>query len=432
LLFGAVGVTTIFYFALLLFKSQIAWHSVTGGTLDVTRRDLRSLGDSELPIVTILVPLYHEGAILHDLVRHLEKLIYPPSKLEILLLLEADDHETQQALANLHIPSHFHPLIAPVSALRTKPRVCNIGLAAAHGEYCVIYDAEDMPAPDQILKAIAGFKKAGPEVGCLQARLRFSNHRQNFLTRFFAAEYAMYFNLVLPGLGKLNLPTPLGGTSNFFRTVTLREGGGWDPYNVTEDLDLGICLARAHKRVVTFNSDTEEIATWLPDRWIRQRTRWIKGHIQTYFVHMRSPIRLWKDLGPLGFFSFQLIVGGTPLVLFINPIFWTLTVLYAFTGSQFITSLYPNPLYWLGVTSMIVGNFLFLWLFMAGCIQQGLYRNIKWMLLAPFYWVLMSVAAWRAVLQFVHRPHHWEKTNHAGNRWILKHPAAPQPFEVEL
>lgn len=431
LLFILVALATILYFALLLLKGHLAWKSLSDANLIVTPSEVAALSTQDLPLFTLLVPLYHEGSLLPTLIDHLRLLHYPPSSLQILLLLEADDQETHKALATVVLPSHFQVLDIPLSNLRTKPKACNVGLIYAQGEFCGIYDAEDFPEPDQLLKVVAGFAKSPPTVACLQAALAFTNQQQNFLTRFFAAEYAMYFHLVLPGLSSLALPTPLGGTSNFFRTAWLRELGGWDPYNVTEDLDLGICVARAQQQVVTINSQTHEVATWLLARWLRQRTRWVKGYIQTYFVHMRHPLQLWRDLGPAGFFGFQLLVGGTPLVLLLNPIFWLLTLMYVLTGSTFITSLYPGALYWLGLTSLVAGNFIFMWLFMAACVHQGLYRNVKWMFLAPLYWLLMSLAAFRAAYQFFSRPHYWEKTNHAGFSWPLASPSEALHSEAQ-
>jgi len=342
----------------------------------------------------------------------------PPMQVLLGLLLETDDTETMQALDCLTLPAHIQALCVPPSLPRSKPKICNLGLKAARGEFLVIYDAEDLPDLDQIQKFVLGFSKVGPKVGCLQAMLRFTNHSQNLLTRFFTAEYAMYFGLILPGLGSLGLPTPLGGTSNCFRTSLLRSYGGWDPYNVTEDLDLGMLMARAGMGVQILDSYTDETATWLIDRWISQRSRWIKGHIQTYFVHMRNPYKLWRELGTKGFVTFQLIVGGTPLILVSNPIFWGLTLFGNLIpgGREFISGLFPGPLAYIGVFSLVIGNAAFIWMFMAGCLkgQPEQRHNAPFMLLVPLYWALMSIAGWKAFYQFAVKPHHWEKTNHAG------------------
>jgi cellulose synthase/poly-beta-1,6-N-acetylglucosamine synthase-like glycosyltransferase len=411
-----VATFTFLYFTLLGFKGLLFWHSMADGVIRVSDAEIAALKPEDLPLVTVLCPMYKEAAVLPGLVERLSQLRYPEDKLQVLLLLETDDDETLAALAKIALPANIEALTMPATTPRTKPKICNLGLRAAKGEFIIVYDAEDLPDLDQVQKFILAFAKSSKDVGCVQAQLRFMNPYQNLLTRFFSAEYAMYFSLIVPGLGKLGLPTPLGGTSSCLRTSMLRFFGGWDPYNVTEDLDLGMFMARSGQRVVTVNSSTDETATWATMRWIGQRSRWIKGHIQTYFVHMRDPLRLYRELGFWGFVGFQLIVGGTPLVLLTNPIFWLLTLAALLTGNAntFVSGLFPGPLFWFGTLSMVLGNFLFGWMFMAGCMNQGLYRNVKWMLLIPIYWALMSIAAWKALWQFVVKPHYWEKTNHAG------------------
>jgi cellulose synthase/poly-beta-1,6-N-acetylglucosamine synthase-like glycosyltransferase len=409
---GLVGVVTIFYFVVLAFKSLLAVASVRPGSIQVTRDELAAVASDELPTYSILVPLYREKKILATLLTHLKRLDYPKDKLQVVLLVESDDTETIHALRSLRLPFYFETVIVPVSHPRTKPKACNIGLAHVRGSFCVIYDAEDRPEPDQLKKAVLAFRKAPENIVCLQAKLQYWNPETNGLTRFFAAEYATYFNLVLPGLARWGLPVPLGGTSNHFRTAALQEMGGWDAFNVTEDIDLGIRLARVGGAVEILDSITWEEANSQVGNWLRQRSRWVKGHIQTYFVHMRSPRRLFADLGPLGFLSFQITVGGTALTLLLNPIFWTLTVVYVATGSVLITSLYPPVVYYLGVGCMVVGNFAFMYYTMSGAMIRGRYADVKWMLIAPAYWMLMSLAAWKAAIQLVHKPHYWEKTDH--------------------
>jgi cellulose synthase/poly-beta-1,6-N-acetylglucosamine synthase-like glycosyltransferase len=249
---------------------------------------------------------------------------------------------------------------------------------------------------------------------CVQAELQYFNPETNVLTRWFAAEYACNFSLVLPGLTRTDAPVPLGGTSNHFRTQALRELGGWDGYNVTEDADLGIWIARAGLRVSMIDSVTWEEANSRVGNWIRQRSRWIKGYIQTYLVHMRHPVRLGRELGLRNFVAFQCVVGGTVLTLLFNPIFWALTIAYVAFGQQWVSAVFPAPVLYLGMASMIVGNFISLWFQMAACMERGLYPSVKWLLAVPVYWVLLSVAAFKAFGQLLNPRlrHHWEKTTH--------------------
>jgi len=421
-LLWSIAAMTVVYLISLLHRSYLVAHSTHSGLVKVSQEELAGLDEADLPFYTLLVPLYHEREVLPTLARNLINLDYPQNKLDIKLLLEKDDRETIQTAISLGLPDCFELVIVPPSHPRTKPKVCNVGLFRARGEYCGIYDAEDRPEADQLKKVIVAFKKVEKEVVCLQARLDFFNPDTNLLTKFFAAEYSTWFNLFLPGLGKLELPVPLGGTSNHFRTSTLRELGGWDPYNVTEDCDLGTRIARRHLRVKTLDSTTWEEANGILPSWIRQRSRWIKGYIQTYLVHMRNPFRLLKDLGPANFLSFQMVVGAVPLTTLVNPLFWAMTLHYIFTRSELIESFFPGPIYYFGMTVMILGNFAFMYFVLLGAMLGGQYINVKWMLLSPLYWILMSVAAWKGLLQLIVNPHYWEKTRHGFEKEIALAP----------
>ena len=266
--------------------------------LQVSETELADLDDDELPVYTILVPMYKESEVAAKVVNAVGRLDYPQDKLDIKLLLEEDDPETRQACQQAHLPACVDMIVVPHSQPKTKPKACNHGLRDARGEYLVIYDAEDRPESDQLKKAVAAFRRLdaeraalgdkGPEVVCLQGKLNYYNARQNYLTKWFALEYTVWFDLFLPGLHVMGVPIPLGGTSNHFKTDVLRRLGGWDPFNVTEDCDLGIRLHREGYRTKILDSTTWEEANSRLGNWIRQRSRWVKGYIQTHLIHTRE------------------------------------------------------------------------------------------------------------------------------------------------
>lgn len=368
--------------------------------------------DEDLPRYSILVPLFREAAVLPGLLDALRALDYPPERLEVLLLLEEDDEETIAACRERRLPEHIRPLVVPPGYPRTKPRACNHGLAAATGEYVVIYDAEDRPAPDQLRQALAAFAAAPPEVICQQAKLGYYNQRQNLLTRFFTIDYANWFDGILPGLTWLSAPIPLGGTSNHFRAEALSELGGWDPYNVAEDADLGIRLSRRGYRTAIFDSVTWEEANCRVGSWIRQRSRWVKGYMQTFLVHTRRPRLLRRQLGTTNTLSFVALVGGTPLGSLLNPIFWALGILYYVTRSTAVEALFPTPIYYMGLACLLIGNFIFIYMNLFTAVRWGYDDLAKWALLSPLYWILLSVASYVALYELIRRPHHWQKTTH--------------------
>ncbi len=419
-----IFLTTFFYLAFTLYKFLLVRLSITRhAEIRISDAEAAALPADGLPVYSVLVPLYQEPESLAQVVAALQAMDYPADKLDVQLLLEEDDVPTREAAATLALPPGFRVTVVPTSFPRTKPKACNVGLDLARGHYLVIFDAEDRPEPDQLRKAVAAFRRAAPDVVCIQCKLGFYNPRQNLLTRWFAAEYAAWFDLSLPGLSALRAIIPLGGTSNHFLTHRLRELRGWDAYNVTEDCDLGIRIYRRGFSSQMLNSTTWEEACGSLPFWIRQRTRWIKGYIQTYLVHMRKPQRLWADLGFLNFLHFQLLVGGIVFCFLINPLFWFMAVLWFAFRLEVLTHLYPGLVFILSAFCLFAGNFVFAYISAVGCYRRGYFDLVKYALLAPLYWLMMSYSGWRAFGQFFSNPFHWEKTQHG----LFKPPAAPTP-----
>ena len=405
--------SVLFYTAVSVYKFFLIYRTIGHEPeLPVSDTEVALLDEQLLPRYTILVPLYHEANVLPGLVRSLEGLDYPKTRLDIKLLLEADDPDTIRAARRLALGPHYDLVIVPRSEPRTKPKACNYGLLHARGEYVVIFDAEDRPEPDQLKKAVVAFRKAPPNVACVQAKLNYWNRDQNLLTRWFTTEYSQWFDLFLPGLDATGAPIPLGGTSNHFPLETLLELGAWDPFNVTEDADVGIRLSRRGLRTAMIDSTTYEEANSRLGNLIRQRSRWVKGYIQTWLVHMRHPVRLWRELGTANFLSFQLVVGGTFLTMLMNPLFWGLTTLWALTEAGFIREIFPGIVYFAGSFNLLIGNFVFTYLSVAGTMRRGYSELVKYALLSPLYWALMSIGAWKGLVQLITRPSYWEKTQH--------------------
>ncbi|MBI2756015.1 MAG: glycosyltransferase [Chloroflexi bacterium] len=408
-----MGLSTLFYVGFSMYKFYLAYRAIAH-TLEVetSAEEVALLDDRFLPIYTILVPVYKEANVFPILAKAIDRLDYPKAKLDVKILLEEDDNETIEVARASHLPSHFKLVVVPNGKPKGKPKACNYGLIHAQGEYVVIYDAEDIPEPDQLKKAIVAFTKDDDKLACVQAKLNYFNRDQNLLTRWFTTEYSMWFDLFLPGLDASGAPIPLGGTSNHFRTARLQELGAWDPHNVTEDADLGMRLYKAGWKTAVIDSTTYEEANSDTYNWIRQRSRWVKGYVQTYLVHMRHPVRLWRAIGPKAFFSFQFVIGGTFFGFLMNPVFWFLTALWFLTRAGFIRELFPPPIFYIGAVGLYFGNFAFTYLNVAGCLRRGYYDMVKYALLSPIYWALMSVAAWKGFLQLFYAPSYWEKTNH--------------------
>ncbi len=379
-----------------------------------TDKELAQINDKDLPVYTILCPLYREAHVIPQFMNAIRKLSYPREKLDVILLLEEDDEESIASVKKMRLPAFVRTVIVPHSIPKTKPKACNYGLAFARGEYLVIFDAEDIPEPMQLKKAVLGFQKVPANTICLQAKLNYYNPHQNLLTRFFTAEYSLWFDVTLTGLQSINTTIPLGGTSNHFKIESLRKVEGWDPFNVTEDADLGMRLFKRGYKTAIIDSITLEEANSKYGNWLRQRSRWIKGYMQTYLVHVRETLSFTKEQG-IHSLIFQLIIGGKIAFVLINPLLWLATIayftLYAFVGPQ-IEALYPSGVFYMAVVSLVFGNFLFLYYYMIGVAKKEQWTLMKFVLLIPIYWLMISVAAFIALYQLIFKPHYWEKTVH--------------------
>ncbi|MBP2033537.1 cellulose synthase/poly-beta-1,6-N-acetylglucosamine synthase-like glycosyltransferase [Clostridium algifaecis] len=391
--------------------------------LRFTQEELDEIDEKELPIYTILVPVYKEKEVIKGLIKNIQNIDYPQYKLDVCILLEKDDTETIEVVNNMDLPSNYRAIIVPTCKPKTKPKACNYGLIRAKGEYVVIYDAEDRPEPDQLKKVYLCYKKLPDEFVCIQAKLNYFNSNQNILTKWFTQEYSMWFELLLVGIMQLKTPIPLGGTSNHFKIDFLREVGAWDPFNVTEDADLGVRLFKKGYKTAVVDSRTWEEANSRLGNWIRQRSRWIKGYMQTWLVHMRHPIKLYKSLGLEGFIGYQAMVLGTPLLPIINPFFWLMLIWWYVTKDLWIRSLFPGIFYYIAALQLFFGNFMFTYTNTVGMYwvirdcalkkkQPFSYGLIKYALLTPIYWILMSAAAYKALFQLIKNPFYWEKTDH--------------------
>jgi cellulose synthase/poly-beta-1,6-N-acetylglucosamine synthase-like glycosyltransferase len=376
----------------------------------LVRRRPHAVADEWLPIYTIVVALYREAAAVEGLVAALRALNYPAEKLDIKIVLEADDQETHKALARLKLGTPFEIIVAPRLGPRTKPKALNAALPFARGSFVAVYDAEDRPEPDQLRLALEAFLAGGERLACAQAQLTIDNSADSWLARLFTAEYAGLFDIFLPGLAAWRLPLPLGGSSNHFRTALLRKLGAWDPYNVTEDADLGMRLARCGYCATVIASSTYEEAPASFRPWLRQRTRWFKGWMQTWLVHMRSPRRLVRELGLSGFVVFQLLVGGTVLAALVHSVF--AAVLLGQFAMQFMNEAASGMLLGLHLPVLIAGYLVSAAVALVGLLRRRLFSCIWALLLMPIYWLLLSLAAWRALFQLVRDPYRWEKTEH--------------------
>ena len=410
-----IGILSVIYFADVVFNLYLTGKSINNPPeIKASDNEISDIKDKDLPIYSVLCPLYKEAHILPQFLDSIRTLDWPKKKLDVILLLEEDDTVTIEAANKLEMPEFVRVLVVPHSQPKTKPKACNYGLNFAKGEYVVIYDAEDQPEPAQLKKAYLAFRQQPDKVICLQAKLNYYNPHQNLLTRLFTAEYSLWFDIVLPGLQSINTTIPLGGTSNHFRIKDLIKLGAWDPFNVTEDCDLGVRLFKSGYKTAIIDSVTLEEANSSIRNWIRQRSRWIKGYLQTFLVHNRKPWEFARRQG-VHALIFQLVIGLRISFMLINPILWLATIsyfaAYSIVGPA-IEKLYPGPILYIAVISLVFGNFMYLYNYMIAVAKRGQWNLVKFVFLVPLYWLMVSWAALVAFVQLVTKPHYWEKTHH--------------------
>jgi cellulose synthase/poly-beta-1,6-N-acetylglucosamine synthase-like glycosyltransferase len=365
---------------------------------------------AELPTYSILVALHDEAEVAPQLVAALSAIDYPPDRLEGFLLLEAHDQTTLSALEAVDRPAWLRILIVPPGAPTTKPRALNHGLSRCRAELVTVYDAEDRPDPLQLREAAARFAADHDgRLACVQAPLRvvrLGRTRSPFLDRQFALEYAALFEVTLPGLARLGMPFPLGGTSNHFRAEALRAVGGWDAWNVTEDADLGFRLHRHGWRLDVISRATLETPPGDLHDWLPQRTRWMKGFMQTWGVHTRRP---WT-LGLKGGISLLMTLGMAlaSAAAHAPSVAWVAASVLAAAAMGLTPATPPTALFVLG--SGVVCAWLTAGI---GARRAGIRYGPVAMAESPAYWSLLSIAFAHAAWRLVTEPFAWDKTRHS-------------------
>ena len=497
---SAIAGAMALYVISMMYKTATTARGANGLTV-VSDKEARSISDAALPVVTILLPAFKEyRTVLQHLTEALDRMEYPKDRLDIKFLIEECDELTLRYLYSLQLPRYYEIVVTSKFGPQTKPKACNIGLARAVGEITVIYDVEDDPDPLQLRKVVFAFRDLNSrltspkgKVAAIQCMLQYRNayepaepffwrrprnaasnrpagygewaigirdqiwERVNPLVKLMDIEYLSYFRQIIGGLATARHPVvPLGGTSNFFLTDELRRLGAWDAFNVTEDQELGIRYACHGYRVVALDSVTLEKAEDSWANWFKQRRRWEKGKFQTYAVKMRHPITVARQLGPRGFLQFQLVIGLPLLLLLLNPVFWSLSILYGlsmpgvfsllvpdwhlpllgsledvleplrYVVNDTIYRMYRQPALYMGNLCMWLGNALFLLYMVVAAIRHGKPGTSMWTLFMPFYWFALSWVTLRAFVEFFVDPHSWSKSEHKPQGDDLIHLISPE------
>ncbi|MEM6889227.1 MAG: glycosyltransferase family 2 protein [Pseudomonadota bacterium] len=365
-----------------------------------------------LPRVSVLVPLLKEREIAGQLIARLSRLTYPKSLLNIVLVLEEGDHLTRDTIARTTLPDWMSVIEVPAAGnLTTKPRALNYALNFCRGSIIGVWDAEDWPEADQIERVVTRFQNAPETTACLQGVLDYYNSRTNWLTRCFTIEYATWWRVYLPGIARMGLVVPLGGTTLFFRRSALEALGGWDAHNVTEDADLGVRLARHGYTTELLPTVTHEEATSRAWPWVRQRSRWLKGFLITYFVHLRAPRTLLRELGLWRFLGVNALFLATVAQFALAPVLWSFWMVFAGFGHP-VTSLLDPGLVWALIGLFVFAELLTISAGLVATASRAHAHLIPYLPTMALYFTLGTVAAYKALWEIVRAPFYWDKTQH--------------------
>ena len=365
-----------------------------------------------LPQVSVMVPLLHEQEIAGALIKRLEKLTYSKSLLEIVLVLEASDTITRATISRTQLPDWIRVIEVPVAkGLTTKLRALNYALDFCRGSIVGVWDAEDVHKPDQIEKVVTHFDQSPDNVVCLQGVLDFYNPSENWISRCFTIEYATWWRVVLPGIAKLGFVIPLGGTTLFFKRNALEQLGRWDAHNVTKDADLGVRLARHSYVTELIPTVTYEEENCRPWRWVRQRSRWLKGFIITYCVHMRDPKRLMRDLGFKRIMGLQMIFLATFSQFAFAPVLWSFWItIFGYTHP--IQNVLDETAILALILLFFIAEILTIAMSMTAVCAPNRRHLMKWVLTMPLYFTLGTLASYKALYEMIVTPFYWDKTEH--------------------
>jgi cellulose synthase/poly-beta-1,6-N-acetylglucosamine synthase-like glycosyltransferase len=375
------------------------WRLWRGSKKRVLR--VSSMG-SELPFVSIIVPVKNEEKVVGRLLKALGDLSYPLGKKEVIVVNDASTDRTGEIC---HRYALEHPEVRVLERTRstTKAGALNFGLRYARGEIIATFDGDSVPEPDALLKAVKYF--ADHSVAAVQGRICSINEGQNMLTRFLSYESAVQYEVYLGGKDALDLYVGLAGTCQFIRKEALLSIDGWNENCLGEDTDVSVKLIE-QGQVIRYASEvrTFEESPFNIRSLLAQRARWYRGNIE---VGLRFG-RLMKKPN-LRRFDAEMTLFGTFMIL--------LCVLNYF-APFWAFSLPSNS-----VTTVIAQVTCFFTLFFLGVIGVALafmtkpvrLRNVLWLPFIYAYWGFQSFIAMYALSEIVfRRKRRWRKTEHSG------------------
>jgi cellulose synthase/poly-beta-1,6-N-acetylglucosamine synthase-like glycosyltransferase len=259
------------------------WYFTMNRLWSPQRPYYQDLFDTNLPHITVVVPMHNEAAVATSVIDALLDSTYPKDRLEI---LPFDDQSRDDTSAILHEYYERYPeIVKPVymlGGLRGKPNALNVALRLATHDIILVFDADYTPGKDILRALTTAF--SDPEVGAVMGRVIPLNSGKNFLTRLLSLERSGGYQVDQQARYNLDLIPQYGGTVGGFRRSMVTSIGGFDLSTLAEDTDLTARLFIEGRKVVYSNGSEcyEEVPESWPARF-RQLRRWSRGHNRAFF-----------------------------------------------------------------------------------------------------------------------------------------------------
>lgn len=368
-------------------------------------REKSSLSIESLPMISIIIPVKDEEKVVARLLKALLRLDYPAEKREIIIVEDGSSDGTVEICKEYarRYPEQVKLLRKPVS--NGKPSALNYALKYVKGDIIAFFDADSVPEPDILRRAIAYFHD--PSVAAVQGRLCSINADENMLTKFISYEEAVWSEAYLQGKDALGLFVHLRGSCQFIRRSILMKLNGFDEGVLSEDMELSVRLVKTGYKI-RYASD---IRSWQETpsslrQLFRQRIRWFRGTMQValrYGRLMSKPNRKTIDAELTLFGPFVLIAS---LACYLLAFFASFNMFNLDAFIQFLTRL---SVVGTSVTLTVCGTAL------AYISKPRKLSNILWLPFIYFYWSLQALIAFYAVLLIAtRRPQKWIKTEKTG------------------
>lgn len=311
------NVKILLFFTTILFLGLLGYYSiltVAGLYNRLTGRKIPEL--AVYPGVDILIPAHNEGVVIQGTIEAMIRLRYP-GDLQIYILNDNSTDETAEIAGDFAATfRNVHHIEVPKGEPKGKSRVLNYGLSISSNKYYCVYDADNQPDPEALVKLVATAEENERSAGAV-GYVRTINESKNWLTRMISIEFQVFQLLMQSGRWQLFKTGSLTGTNMLVKRSVIEELGGYDPYAIAEDAELTLRITKAGYYLpivpdsITWEQEPETLAVYL-----KQRTRWLQGNL--YIVE--------KTLMEPGYFKGKLLVHSIHQLL-VYVVFWLFLII---------------------------------------------------------------------------------------------------------